>query len=259
MIKKEKQNIQNKEPKMLISFSTILGILGILLSGLVIIFQFSEYVYRMQWFYRWKINEVFFVQDSMNIVNNLMYSCFILGVIVFLFILMYRILNTKKRQIKNWIKFLIFFVPIYSLLSIKTFYNYNFNMISYFFGMFICLVFFKFYIKKVSKFINVLKNAEQSFILHIELIEDLFIIFIITFIIVIGLGFFNALFIRDYQIISNDKNDCSVILYSTKDYYIIANCTIEDNNLIVYNNTQRKINNYNIMSHWENFDKIIKK
>lgn len=100
MIKKEKQNIQNKEPKTLISFSTILGILGILISGLVIIFQFSEYVYRMQWFYRWKINEVFFVQDSMNIVNNLMYSCFILGVIVFLFILMYRILNTKKDKLK---------------------------------------------------------------------------------------------------------------------------------------------------------------
>lgn len=142
MIQNDKQNIQDKEPKMLTSFSTILGILAILLSGLVIIFRFSDYVYMMQWFYRWEIDEMFFVQDSINIINNLMYSCFVLGAIVFLFILMYRVSNTKTGKFKNWIRFLIFFVSIYSLLSIKTLYSDNFNVVLYFFGMFICLVFF---------------------------------------------------------------------------------------------------------------------
>ncbi len=112
--------------------------------------------------------------------------------------------------------------------------------------MLVCLVFLKLYIKKVSKFINILKNKESGFVLWIDLIQNIFIVFIITFIVIIGLGFLNTI-------------NSNVILYSTKDYYIIADCIIKDNKLIVYKNTQRKIENDNIVHYRKTFDKIIKK
>ncbi len=251
--------IKNEKPKILTSFSTILGVLAILLSSLVVIFQFSDYIYKMQWFYFWGIDEVFFAQDSISIVNNLMYASFSLGIIIFLLILMYNISNSKNEKIKNWIKFLTFFIPIYSLLSIKSLYNNNFNIILYFLGMLVCLVFLKLYIKKVSKFINILKNKESGFVLWIDLIQNIFIVFIITFIVIIGLGFLNTICTKDYKIIPNDNINSNVILYSTKDYYIIADCIIKDNKLIVYKNTQRKIENDNIVHYRKTFDKIIKK
>lgn len=57
---------------------------------------------------------------------------------------------------------------------------------------------------------------------------------------------------KSYKIINNDK----VIVYTTKDYYLILDCEIEDNKLTIYKGNQTKINNENVESKLINFDEI---
>ncbi len=57
---------------------------------------------------------------------------------------------------------------------------------------------------------------------------------------------------KEYRIINNDK----VIVYTTNDYYLILDCEIRNNELIIYKGKQTKINNENVISKLISFDEI---
>lgn len=260
MINNGQQNIKKRNSIKLSSVSEVLGILAILATCFVFIFQFSAYLYEMIWFYYWGIDKSFFTQDSMNIINNLMYSIFILLVIVILFIEMHKTLNTTNNKKTRWFKFIIVFIFFYTIFSIKSFYKYDLItfFISYIGGMLICLYILRLYTRKFDKIVDMYNNLDSLFIYPKELIQNLLFIIIMIFIVIIIFGLCNANFTKDYKIIAKNNNACNVILYSTKDYYIIANCQIKNNDLVVYSDTLQKIDNYNIIYEWRSFEKIIK-
>lgn len=57
---------------------------------------------------------------------------------------------------------------------------------------------------------------------------------------------------KQYRIINNDK----IIVYSTNDYYITLDCTINNEELTIYKGSQEKIESNNIKSQLTEFDKV---
>lgn len=57
---------------------------------------------------------------------------------------------------------------------------------------------------------------------------------------------------KSYNIIDDNK----VIVYTTNDYYVILDCDIKDNELIIHKGNQTKINNENVESKLINFEKV---
>ncbi len=58
--------------------------------------------------------------------------------------------------------------------------------------------------------------------------------------------------INTYRIINDDK----VIVYTTSNYYVILDCDIKNDELIIYKGSQMKINNENIETKLMDFNKV---
>lgn len=247
---------QKKSP--LNKFSTILGILALILTGLVAIFQFLHYLYEMQWFNYWGIDKIFYYQNSTDIMNNLIYYFVISLIIIFLFSQMYKNLYYESTTIKDWIKFLFLFLIFYTGFYLTNIPNFDLigKIAVYIIGVIICLIIMWHYTKKLFRFINIIKKSEYTFIIFKDVIENLLIMVISIFVVIVLLGFINVYGTNEYKIIKNNNETCDVILYSTADYYIIASCEIENNDLTIYKNTQRKIDNYNVIYQTKKFNSI---
>ncbi len=256
------KNINESNSNAIKTIPSILQVLVIFLSFVVIIFQFASYTYDMQWFNYWGIDKSFYMQNSMIIVNNLVYSICVFLILVFFAIEVYKNLNDKRCKVSNWLKIIFAYILSCIILSPTIFYSENFNinnLISNVFGIIVSFGLMILYIKKTTKFVNKFKEANYVFMLYKEFFQTLLITFIAIFVSTIILGNINANFTRDYKISTNYDNEYITILYSTNDYYVVANCEIKDNNLIIYKDTQRKIENYDVIYEWRKFDKIIKK
>lgn len=78
--------------------------------------------------------------------------------------------------------------------------------------------------------------------------------FIIIFLIIINSSriYLNLTYQKQYKII----NDNRVIVYSTNDYYITLDCDINNNEIVIYNGSQEKIENNNVKSQLTKFTKV---
>lgn len=256
------KNFDNIKSNGIKAIPNILQVLVICLSFIVVVFQFSRYMYDMQWFGYWGIDKSFYTQNSINLTNNLIYIVYVLLLLVFFAIEVYKNMNNRHCNFFHWLKIVFFYILSCILLTPDIFYKENFS-INYFLqnilgliGSFILMIF---YTRQVTKFINKFKDADYVFMFYKDLFQDLFIIFIAIVTSIIILGNINVNLNKKYQIIDNEIDIDYVILYSCSDYYIVANCQLENNKLVVFKDTVKKIDNHNIMSHWETFDKIIKK
>ena len=94
----KKDNIKIKDKITLAS--TLLGIFVILLTGFVIIYQYAIYIYEMQWFNYWGIDDIFYIKDRIDITNSLINSFFIMALIFLLSSAMYEISinNITKKE-----------------------------------------------------------------------------------------------------------------------------------------------------------------
>ena len=211
----------------------------------------------MIWFDYWSIDKAFFNQNLSNITNNLIYYFFVTLLLLFPFIKYFKNLYYKEK-LNSRIKSYILFTVIYTFFFIQNTANFNSKnekLFTYFFGLLLCLKLMKIYIKKIIKFIDKMKEKDYIFITYREIIENILIFFVAIFISFSLIGLSKAFFKRDFKVIDNDDS-CNAILYSTQDYYIVAECKIEQNDLIIYKNLQRKIDNYDITYQTKKFNSI---
>lgn len=82
-----------------------------------------------------------------------------------------------------------------------------------------------------------------------EWIKYLVLLIFWIFIVVLMVAFANSNALSSYRII----NESQAIVYSTKDYYIVIDCEIKEDRLILYKGTQQKINTENIYSELKTF------
>lgn len=80
----------------------------------------------------------------------------------------------------------------------------------------------------------------------------------LPFVIILFIGsyflktYFGVMLKNEYRIIDENK----AIVYSNNDYYLILDCEIDDDNLVIYRGTQTKINNINIQSKLKKFKSV---
>lgn len=246
-----------EEKKLDLSIATILQILTVALTGLTLFCTFIDYISQMIWFDYWSIDKAFFNQNLSNITNNLIYYFFVTLILLFPFIKYFKNLYYKEK-LSSRIKSYILFTVIYTFFFIQNtaiFNSKNEEFLVYFFCLLLCLKLMKIYIYKIIKFIDKMKEKDYIFITYREIIENILIFFVAIFISFSLIGLLKPFLKRDYKIIDND-NSCNTILYSTQDYYIVAECKIEQNDLIIYKDLQRKIDNYDIAYQTRNFNSI---
>lgn len=243
--------------------STILGIIAVVLTAITLIYQFGIYLYEIQWFNYWGINETFYVKNSSEIINELMYGFSIVCILMILSIVMYKLDNNKKSTKKDWITFFLFFLVINGLLGIKTFYRNGFSLEYIFAFLTATVVSFLCIRKFANKTIDDLIKIKETKDLDVSL-QDLaltsLITIIITFAFVIIWGNVNTLLKKEYMIIQTEEK-CEVILYTGIDYYIVSDCIIDsgEKTLKINNTKQTKIDNSNVTYEYKIFKSVKKK
>lgn len=83
------------------------------------------------------------------------------------------------------------------------------------------------------------------------IIGCIFVIFVYVVIIWIH-AYFSIKSLNTYQIIDEDK----AVVFSTIDYYVVLDCKIEDNKLILYRGKQTKIDTNDVFTELKNFDVV---
>lgn len=233
--------------------SNIVTIVAFLCSSILVLYYFSVYLYNGVYFYYWNIDMDFYAQDSGIIVNGLLYSLFLVCILMLFFNALYpdRVVEENKVKVffKNSFLFIIFTVVSF-LFSKNNFFRYGVSLYSIFcfvIASFEIFMLIKYY---ASKFDIIICDIKQMFC---NIFQFIFVLFISICATAIILGLLNSFLKRDYSIIINDVGMPQVILYSTKEYYIVADCMIDGKKLIVFNDTQRKVDNYNVQLKKYNF------
>lgn len=199
------------------------------------------------------------------------YACF-LG---FIYLFLYKIINNSELKIgkKVWDLFVGFL--IYSFISFflssnqlieQGFTIYNIIL------QFVCSVISYFAMMIIAKIKNNENNIKSNNYLKSDdnnIKNDIYnkylnisVIIIPALVSVIGIGLIQTFFKMDYRIIeTNQPNECSVVLYSTKDYFIVSECEIdkEKNELFIYKDKVKKIDNEGVITNKRIFSEIEKK
>ncbi len=112
-------------------------------------------------------------------------------------------------------------------------------------------------LNKITNYIREFENEKFS-----DKILDVIVVIIALFLGFKIIGIFKSWVKKDYQIIeTNQPNKCSVLIYSTKDYFIVSEGEIdgENNKLSIYKNKVKKIDNAGIIANKRIFSEIEKK
>lgn len=241
---------------------------------LSVIFSFSFYVIRKLYFCRWGIDITFYSED--NIIYQLIYffgcACFLIFILLFLD----KVINSTKlsehEKDKRMLKGFMFYLLFSCLLNSTQFFEQGFtlyNTVLYFiFSTVIFIVMAKqtknnFFKKKIISLINYLrsKNIDIKIDRYNKFLDILSII-IAVLLSIIAIGMIQTFFKMDYRIIeTNQPNECSVVLYSTKDYFIVSECEIdkEKNELFIYKDKVKKIDNEEVITNKRIFYKVREK
>ena len=250
--KTDNENVNNLKDNISI-VSNIVEILTFLCGAIFVLYCSSIYLYNGAYFYYWNIDMDFYVQDSGIIINGLLYSLFLVCILILFFNALYpgRVVEENRVKVifKNSFLFIIFTV-ISFLFSKNNFFRYGVSLYSIFcfvvasFGIFMLIRYY------ASRFDEIIYDIRQNFS---NIFQFIFVLFISICTTAIILGFLNSFLKRDYSIIINDVGMPQVILYSTKEYYIAADCRIDGKKMIVFDDTQRKVDNYNVQLKKYNF------
>lgn len=262
-------SLKKKEKDILINISTILGITAVLMTTIMILYQFAIYIYDIQWFNYWSIDSTFYEKNSTEVINGLLFGFAILCLCIFFSLAMYGISKKndktpdkkKTSKIKDLLTFLAIYTFTYFLIGLKDLYYYDFSgerIFIHVIGIIFSLLLITYYTNKVLKLlerkddVNPLKKTIK------DLLIDLLAIIIAVFISMMMLGNINSIFKNNYKIITNN-DQCNVILYSSSEYYIIAKCDIDEKNaMTVYKKSQIKIDNYNVEYRLKEFTRVTK-
>lgn len=235
-------------------WKSLLTILGSIVPFTFCIFRFLEYLYCKVKFDFYGIDEALYHFDTQSFILNFLYSIgfTILCIIIAWLYNIIKDINVSRQnhieKLKNKGKYYIAIFLVNFLFSVVVAKTFNFMVLIYIFIFcFLEWLFWKVLFSEINE------NEEQCF-------SNLLADFLDIFIIAIGVfAFFFWLFsntyyssIREYRIINNNK----AIVYTTEAYYITVDCTVEDNNLIIYKGTQTKINSNNVHSKLKKFNNV---
>ena len=79
-------------------------------------------------------------------------------------------------------------------------------------------------LNKITNYIRGFENEKFS-----DKILDVIVVIIALFLGFKIIGIFKSWVKKDYQIIeTNQPNECSVVLYSTKDYFVVSECKMDE-------------------------------
>ena len=226
------------------------------ITGLTVVTSFLlralKYICSNYYFYYYGISYELFNNNELGFLYDfgffaLTLLCF--GSIIYCYI---QLFNVKKNKLK--IQTIIFNVILILITNLFTLYSinskYSFLQLAI---NFIILIIIEFIFSKVLLKSNE-KEKDKEYTLiylfnHLKTFPFYLILLVFVFLLNYGYKIINN---KSYRIIDNDR----VIVYTTNDYYLVLECEIIDNKLIIYKGKQTKISNENIASKIIKFDEI---
>lgn len=216
------------------------------------ILRFIKYLYSNFYFSYYGISYDLFDSNSLGFLYNfgisiLLLLCF--GSLIYCYI---QLFNIKKLKVKVKTTLLNIFLIAISNIIIVGSTNVKYSIIQFILNVILLIiseiiVAFAF-IKKDKKNKNRLYDTNE-FSNALKLVPFYLFLLIFTFLLSYG---FEIIMNKSYRIINDNK----VIVYTTKDYYLLLDCKIKDNKLTIYKGKQTKINNENIESRLVVFDEV---
>lgn len=203
------------------------------------VLKFIKYIYYTFYFYYYGISYELFNSEELNILYNFGFSIIIILCFCSLIYCYIQLFNSKKLELKTKALniFLIIvsnMVIVYSINSEYSIWNIIINTVLF---IIIEIIMIFIFFKEPKK-----EKLETKSILNSLKILPFYLIFVV-FAILFEYGI-EIKMNKTYRIVDNDK----VIVYTTENYYLILNCEIENNVLIIYQGSQTKIDNEDIES-----------
>lgn len=252
------------------NYGWIIGVGTIFIALITGIFKVIEYLQVNTYFNFYRIDYNFYESKNIGVFNTIFSNVIIFMLVLSGILSIYylkkersifksaTINTTKKTRIKRKMKY--YKENIYIILcliltnAILIYYTLSeLSLISFildFFTLFATECIFVIIINKENSVKNTTNNLKR------ELERSLIFLPILIFIIIICFTLSDTLIAytkKNYRLIDENK----VIVYTNENYYIVLNCKIEGNNLIIYRGTQQKIENNLISTELTKFEKII--
>lgn len=231
-------------------FIAIITILGVIILNIL---RFIEYLTAVFYFKYYEIDirlYKFFDQGFLYSLCESIIFLFAFFIVIYCFKQIIDNIKNKKHLCKQNIYnlILIIFLNLYLVFSNNIEHSTTSLIISFIIYIIAEIV--------MSYFIfNSDTEINKNFSFKEELINVLktFPFVIILFISCIAFNTYINLELKNkYRIINDNK----AIVYSNNDYYITLDCEIDNNKLIIYKGNQEKINNINVYSKLEKFEKV---
>lgn len=228
----------------------IITVLTTIVIALASILKFIEYVISVAYFSYYGLDINLYDYSANSYVYYLVYSClFILASYSVIFYVgdIYQLIVKRVKTPHYIFKIIVvLFSNIYfiSLLKIEI------SILTIFLGFVILIITEYILYCYLKKEINSEKeNFKQELIDYFKSLPIIIAVFLI------------ALSAKTYIYLKNNHNykiinDNKVIVYSNNNYYLLLDCKIESNKLIIYKGKQEKILNNNISSSLMNFDEV---
>jgi len=233
----------------------MISICSVIVVCLTFIMKFIKYVYSLIFFNYYGINYGLFDIKELNFLysfsTSLIYTFFLL-VLLILIVEVIKTVKSKKR--KKYIKRIIIDLIIIVFLNALCAYPINspFNLSTYLIRIVVFMIvefLSAIFVFKEKK--SLPKNLDVKDYLT-QLYKTILIYICFLFILISSDFVLNLRNLKTYNIINDDK----VIVYSNNDYYIVLNCELNDNELIIHKGEQTKISNNDVMSKQIIFDSV---
>lgn len=227
------------------------------LTGLAVIFafilKFTKYIYSQIHFNYYGIDYEMFDKSELNYLYDFYLSTIILLCLGSLFYCYIQLLNLKDKKDENKIK--VCNISLIIISNIIIVFSINNNSLIYKIIYVIILIAIELIISIILNFMNKrdLKKINQSnnWLDTLKLLPFYIVLCLIVLSINYILSFIGN---KSYRIIDTDK----VIIYSTKDYYIVLNCAInqENDELIIYKGEYTMVDTKNTLNILKKFKEV---
>lgn len=218
------------------------------------ILRYIKYIHSSLYFNHYGISYELFNSEEIGYLYSFILSIILIMCFYSLIYCFKQIYDFMKKRNKNDIGNFIFNIILiiisntlitFSSISQIKFWNVVFFAIILFVIEIIMMLVFKVTIYKKSK----QEDTIKSIINYIKVIPFylFLIILLFSYVYIKSLNKINT-----YRIINDDK----VIVYTTSNYYVILDCDIKNDELIIYKGSQMKINNENIETKLMDFNKV---
>lgn len=229
-------------------------IAGLTFFGVIVsnVLKFIEFITSETYFWYFGIDHNLYNYSDKNFIYGLCLSIIFILAFVSVFYCFKQIGENIKK--KKWLKWenlintsLILISNLYIIITTPG----QQNLISIIITV-VILIIFEFimsliFFKKEKE--STQEQLKRDLINYIKVLP-----FIIIFLIIMNSSriYLNLTYQKQYKII----NDNRVIVYSTNDYYITLDCDINNNEIVIYNGSQEKIENNNVKSQLTKFNKV---